>query len=113
MLFFAVAGFRPVVEFLNGSSLSKSKFMARRLLDASDQAFDPQADIFQTNEDLQASLRLVSSIGEKLQPDNPLGYGDMQALLASYRNTPNITIPIFWKRSAKRSFAWKPLLRRM
>jgi hypothetical protein len=112
VLFYAVAGFKDVIEHLNGLDLPKCVFFARRLLLPSDQAFDPEARIFESNADLDAARRLASTIGAKLEPDSPLGYGGMQALLASYRNTPNITLPIFWKPSAKRSFQWKPLFRR-
>jgi hypothetical protein len=85
----------------------------RRRLSEADQAFASDVGIFDTDEERLRAQKLVENIGSKLEPKNPLGYGGRQALVSFYRNTPNITLPIFYKSSQKKDFPWRPLFRRM
>ena len=113
ILFYAVAGFRDVISELNRRLEGKVMVEVYRQLAEADQAFNPDAGIFDTDDEREQTQKLVESIGSKLEPKQPLGYGGRQALIAFYRNTPNITLPIFYKVSRKRDFTWQPLFRRM
>ena len=113
ILFYAVAGFRDVVDELNRRLEGKAVVEVYRQLAEADQAFNPDAGIFDTDDERERAQKLVESIGAKLEPKCPLGYGGRQALISFYRNTPNITLPIFHKASRRRDFSWRPLFRRM
>jgi len=113
ILFYAVVGFRDVVGELNRRLAGKVVVEVYRQLAEADQAFNPDAGIFDTDDEREQTQKLVESIGSKLEPKQPLGYGGRQALIAFSRNTPNITLPIFYKLSRKRDFNWQPLFRRM
>ena len=113
VVFFAHCGFNDVIESLNSTRQGEAMFIVRNQLHKSDEGFDPNAGIFDTDNERQAAARLVESVGAKLDERFPLGYGSRQALLTSYRNTPNLTLPIFWKSSRRHAFPWKPLLRRI
>jgi hypothetical protein len=112
-MFYAVVGFRDVVEELNWRLEGRAMVKVYRRLAEADQAFHPDAGIFDMDEERERAQKLVESIGAKLEPKCPLGYGGRQALTSFYRNTPNITLPIFYKASRRRDFSWRPLFRRM
>lgn len=113
ILFYGVAGFRDVVEDLNQRLAGNAIVEVQRGLGEADQAFHPYAGIFDTEEEREQCQKLVESIGTKLEPKCPLGYGGRQALISFFRNTPNITLPIFHKVSRRKDFRWQPLFRRM
>jgi hypothetical protein len=113
ILFYAVSGFRDVIAGLNRRLEGKATVEVFRQLAEADQAFNADAGIFDTNDEREQTRKLVESIGLKLEPKQPLGYGGRQALISFYRNTPNITLPIFYKASRRRDFSWQPLFRRM
>ncbi|MFC1994212.1 ATP-binding protein [Chloroflexota bacterium] len=113
ILFYAVVGFRDVIDQLNQSMGEKVVVQVRRKLAEADQAFSPEAGIFDNEKEREQAHKLVHSIGEKLESKSPLGYGNRQALISFYRNTPNITLPIFYKRAKRKDFIWEPLTRRM
>lgn len=113
VLFYAVVGFRDVVDDLNRRLAGKVVVEVHRLLSEADQAFNQEAGIFDTDDERERARKLVESIGAKLEPKWPLGYGGRQALISFYRNTPNITLPIFYKASRRKDFSWQPLFRRM
>lgn len=113
ILFYGVAGFRDVVEDLNQRLAGNAIAKVQRGLGEADQAFNPYAGIFDTEEEREQCQKLVESIGTKLEPKWPLGYGGRQALISFFRNTPNITLPIFHKASRRKDFRWQPLFRRM
>ncbi|MCL5986944.1 MAG: ATP-binding protein [Actinobacteria bacterium] len=113
IMFYAVVGFRDVVEELNLRLEGRAIVKAYRRLAEVNKAFNPDAGIFDTDEERERAQKLIESIGAKLEPRCPLGYGGLQALISFYRNTPNITLPIFYKASRKKDFPWWPLFRRM
>ena len=51
-------------------------------------------------------------VGRQLNPQNPLGYGDMGALVAFYNTIPNNTLPVFWSSGTVNDRPWKALLPR-
>ena len=51
---------------------------------------------------------LAEAYGEKLMPNDPLGYGDGQYAFGFYFNTPDNTLPIFWSERA----GWTPIMKR-
>ena len=113
LLFFAVAAFKDTVRTLNEKFDGTALFSAYRPLTEADQAFHPEAGICEDEDERERARKLAESYGLRLEPKWPLGYGNRQALVAFYRNTPNITLPVFYKGSWRKAFAWRPLLRRM
>ena len=56
---------------------------------------------------------MCRGIGEVLEPSQPLGYGDCQALVTFQHRCPNNTLPIFYKAGVQyHGREWMPLFRR-
>jgi len=68
----------------------------------------PLSSIFPNEEERQKALAILSKYGERLFPNNPLGYKGSKALLGFFYSTPNNTFPILWSSED----GWKPLLPR-
>ena len=49
--------------------------------------------------------------GSALEPDAPLGYDNCQLLLGFQHNTPDNSLPIFWKESSA-NMQWTPIFKR-
>lgn len=113
VLFSAVVGFHDVEVQINAQLEDRARIHLYRKLMESDEAFHPSAKIFDSDEEREQARKLIESIGRQLEPKWPLGYGGRQALVSFYRNTPNVTLPIFYKSSTKKSLPWTPLFRRM
>jgi hypothetical protein len=68
--------------------------------------------IFYPDEDDRAEAhRIVSSIGQRLEPAEPLGYHDTAAAIAFEDSCPNNTLPIL-RKASKGKFVWRPLFER-
>jgi hypothetical protein len=75
-------------------------------------AFDPDADIFESADELEFARNVMLQIGRELTPQNPLGFGD-QGLLFTFHNTvPNNTLPVFWSNGRVNERPWRPLFSR-
>lgn len=85
--------------------------------------FERQSDKFFKNPKSENNMGEISDLKEKLYTfENQfvcvkegdkvhiLGYHDSQALVTNYRNTPNNTFSLFWKR--KKNNRWRPLFPR-
>ncbi len=60
----------------------------------------------------QAKIRgICYKYGEKIYPENPLGYNNSQALVTFPYGSPNNTLPIIWMSSNKRN-SWHPIFPR-
>lgn len=108
-----VIGFRDVLTYLNERAGGQAVFEVYRLLGEADQAFREEAGIIDSEEDLDKARQIAESFGSRLEPKWPLGYGGRQALVSFYRNTPNITLSIFFKYSRRKGLSWRPLIRWM
>lgn len=75
-------------------------------------ALDPEARIFADDGELKFAKDVVLQIGRQLTAQNPLGYGDMGALVAFHNGIPNNSLPIFWSSGTVNHRPWTPLLSR-
>lgn len=69
-------------------------------LDESYKAFSENSRIYNNSIDIISKSdceRIVTKIGEELNPGEPLGKNNGQYLLSFFYNTPNNSLPIFWK----------------
>jgi AAA+ ATPase superfamily predicted ATPase len=68
--------------------------------------------IFYPDEDIRADAhRLLTSIGERLEPRQPLGFGETAAAVVFEDSCPNNTLPVF-RKSSRGSFEWRSLFNR-
>jgi len=77
-------------------------------LDRSDQVFSPQSTVFPDSDERGRAEQAARQAGRGLVKDNPLGYGDCQALVVFEDSCPNNSLPILWSQRA----GWHPLLPR-
>lgn len=75
-------------------------------------ACNEEAGIFETEGDRTFARDILQQIGRELSPSNPLGHGDMGALVVFSNTTPNNTLPIFWCGGIVQERPWKPLFPR-
>jgi hypothetical protein len=74
-------------------------------------AFSEEAKIFEAEKDRRFARDIMLQIGRELYPAQPLGFGDLGALVAFHNAAPNNALPIFWCNgpSDKR---WNPIFPR-
>ena len=75
-------------------------------------AFEQDGDIFADEGERMFAQDALLQVGRQLNPQNPLGYGDMGALVAFYNTIPNNTLPVFWSSGTVNDRPWKALLPR-
>lgn len=75
-------------------------------------AFDGEADIFESQEEIDAAATLIDAVGNSLSPGRPRGFGEMGLLVVTEHNCPNNTLPIFWKAGQHAGSDWLPLFER-
>lgn len=75
-------------------------------------ALDSEAGIFESEEEIQFAREVLIQIGRELTPQEPLGYGDMSALVVFHNTVPNNTLPMFWSSGTVNDRPWKPLFPR-
>lgn len=75
-------------------------------------AFEPEASIFATPEELKFARGVMLQIGRELQPQHPLGFGESAALVCFDSAIPNNTLPVFWSNGTVNERPWKPLFPR-
>ena len=73
---------------------------------------EPDANIFEDEGERAFAEEVMLQIGRQLAPQNPLGYGDMAALVSFHNTVPNNTLPVFWCAGRANRREWKPLLPR-
>ena len=86
---------------------------AVHLLDESHRAFSPASRIYQRprlgiSADIAEGMSL--QYGLNLVPESPLGFGNLQLLLAFHHNIPDNSLPILWY--DQRNVAWEPIFPR-
>ena len=107
-----LVGFQAGLEAVR-STESDVRVLFQRELDSSNRAFSPDAGIFKSEADRVEAERMCRGIGEVLEPRQPLGFGDCQALITFQHRCPNNTLPIFYKAGARyHGREWRPLFRR-
>ena len=110
----ALVGFQASLEAIrNNNTGLDAQILFQRELDSSDRAFSLNASIFESDSDRLEAEHMCRGIGEVLEPSQPLGYGDCQALLTFQHRCPNNTLPIFYKAGVQyHGREWMPLFRR-
>ena len=116
--FIALVGTEWGIKEVKSTGVFTNVLVARTLTET-DRAFSSKRDIFDSEEERIFAKKMVGSIGRKLCPRDfekkglgPFGYGDCELLIVFHYNTPNNTLPIFWKSGIINSHQWVPLLPR-
>ena len=109
-----LVGFRTGLEAIRQSCTELDPHIQFcRELDSSNRAFSHDAGIFESDSDRLEAEKVCRGIGEVLEPSQPLGYGDCQALITFEHRCPNNTLPIFYKHGVRyHGREWMPLFRR-
>jgi hypothetical protein len=76
-------------------------------------AFDQEAGIFESAEEIDFAREIMLQIGRELTPQSPLGFGDQAALITFHNTIPNNTLPIFWSNGRVNERNWAPLFSRV
>lgn len=75
-------------------------------------ALRPEAEIFDNQEEIAFVKEFLMQLGHELYPQNPLGYGNLAALVCFHDTIPNDTLPIFWSNGIVSERQWNPLFPR-
>ena len=86
--------------------------LAMTTFDDEVRAFAPEAGIFDDEGERKYAQEVMLQIGRQLLPQNPLGFGNMAALVSFHNTVPNNTLPVFWCGGEANGREWKPLLPR-
>ena len=90
----------------------KVKVLPITTFDSELKALSPEAKIFGNDAELAFAKDVMLQIGRQLLPQNPLGFGNMGALISFHNTIPNNTLPIFWCSGEVNGRDWNPLLPR-
>lgn len=82
------------------------------VLGAEVRAFDLDANIFDSVQEVDFARDVMLQIGRELTPQMPLGYGDQAGLVAFHNSVPNNTLPVFWSNGRVNERNWIPLFSR-
>ena len=108
-----LVGFKAGVDAVRANDYMDCHVVSTDELGPEAQAFAAQGGVFEEEEDRNAALRLCEGIGKVLEPKQPLGFGDCQALVCFSHKCPNNTLPIFYKRGVMyEGREWIPLFPR-
>ena len=72
----------------------------------------PEAEIFDSEDELQSAQDLFGAIGRSLYRQQPFGFGGKGLLVLFENNCPNNTLPAFWHSGFWRGRKWIPLFER-
>ena len=75
-------------------------------------AFATENGIFENDDDRAFAKEVMLQIGRQLVPQNPLGFGNIAALVSFHNTVPNNTLPVFWCHGVVNGREWKPLIPR-
>ena len=93
----ALVGVKAGVDAVRANDYMSCHVVTTDELGPEERAFAPQGGVFEDEEDRNAARRLCEGIGKVLEPKQPLGFGDCQALVCFSHRCPNNTLPIFYK----------------
>lgn len=112
--FYAViAGFENAEDLVALRTHGKVRVLIHRVLTEKDKAFHPDNGIFEDEQQRLEAYDMCREIGQHLEPKQPLGWNDSQALVVFHDNVPNNTLPILYKRGRQyKSRDWIPLFPR-
>jgi hypothetical protein len=82
------------------------------LLDSSFRCFSQTSRIYDEDAIRDAAKLICLKYGRVLLPRHPLGYSDGQLALGFSHNTPDNSLPVFWRDSSELLPSWSPIFRR-
>lgn len=88
------------------------QFLAANVFGDDVRALDDNAEIFESQSELEYAKGMLLQVGRELTPQNPLGFEDMGTLVCFHNTIPNNTLPIFWSNGTVNGKPWKPLFPR-
>ncbi|MGA2985473.1 MAG: ATP-binding protein [Terriglobia bacterium] len=91
---------------------ARIKVFASNTLGHELRAFDPEANIFGSSQEIDFARTVMLQIGRELTPQFPLGYGEQASLIVFHNTVPNNTLPIFWSNGRVNERGWRPLFSR-
>ena len=103
------APFLPDLQF---PQARPSVMLAERTFDDNLRVFAPEAGIFEDDSERTYAQDVMLQIGRQLVPQNPLGFGNMAALVSVHNTIPNNTLPVSWAAGKANGREWTPLLPR-
>ena len=92
----AIVGFKTGVETVRKNGAVDCHVMTTDEFGIENRAFAPEANVFDTEKERLAAEALRKNIGQVLEPKQPLGFGDSQALVCFHYRCPNNTLPAFY-----------------
>jgi len=90
----------------------KVKFLPINVFGDEVMALDPSAGIFENEDEINFAKEMLIQIGRELDPQYPLGFGDVGALVCFNNTIPNNTLPIFWRSGTVNDKPWRALFPR-
>jgi hypothetical protein len=91
-------GQRHIDEWISSSELPVTTAVGK-MLTSTDSAFDEGAGIFESVDDRLVAQRLFEDVARGLGSTEPLGTGELEALVVFEHNCPNNTLPLLWKKT--------------
>ena len=86
--------------------------LSMTMFDDEVKALSADAGIFEDEGERVYAEDVMLQIGRQLVPQNPLGFGNMAALVSFHNTIPNNTLPVFWCAGKANGREWTPLLPR-
>ena len=90
----------------------KVKFLPINVFGDEVMALDPNAGMFENEDEINFAREMLIQIGRELDPQYPLGFGDISALVCFNNTIPNNTLPIFWRSGTVNDKPWRALFPR-
>ena len=75
------------------------------VIPSSEQPFSPDSVVFPDVNERRRAMDIVRRYANRLSPEGPFGFANVQGLVSFFFNTPDNTLPIFWSTAN----AWQPL----
>jgi hypothetical protein len=100
-------GQQRIVEWIRDEKLPVHVAEGKMLFD-SDKCFHESAGVFELDDDRVVARRLFEDLARRMGSTEPLGTGNLEALIVFEHNCPNNSLPLLWKRSE----SWRPLFER-
>jgi hypothetical protein len=88
------------------------QFLSANVFSDEHRALDSNAGLFRDEHEIDFARQVLIQIGRELTPQDPLGYGDMGALICFHNTVPNNTLPVFWSSGTVNDKPWRPLFPR-
>ena len=109
----AIVGFKAGIESVRENGIVDYHVITADEFGIEERAFAPEANVFDTDEERLAAGALCKNIGQVLEPKQPLGFGESEALVCFHYRCPNNTLPVFYKSGAVyQGREWIPLFPR-